>query len=153
MSTWECLLYALVCCLGSHTLKWPVGVVFIDPNTNLAVGEKLLLSAAHWTVRWGHRRIRCPCPVRLVVGLTPQVTVGAAVFYIRQSVHHTEQSGGFSPPVPHGTSRWAHVPWCTEQSNMWTGQSGALARTVLLATLFFVSLTCLILVDIHLWSS
>jgi hypothetical protein len=32
MSTWKCLLYALVCCLSSHTLKWPVGVVFIGPN-------------------------------------------------------------------------------------------------------------------------
>jgi hypothetical protein len=40
MSTWKCLLYALVCCLGSHTLKWPVGVVFIGPNIILAVGEK-----------------------------------------------------------------------------------------------------------------
>jgi hypothetical protein len=39
MSTWKCLLYALVCCLGSHTLKWPVGVVFIGPNT----------ISSHWT--------------------------------------------------------------------------------------------------------
>jgi hypothetical protein len=51
MSTWECLLYALVCCLGSHALKWSVGVVFIGPNINLAIEEKLLLSAAHQTVR------------------------------------------------------------------------------------------------------
>jgi hypothetical protein len=29
---WICLLYALICCLGSHTLKWPVVVVFIGPN-------------------------------------------------------------------------------------------------------------------------
>jgi hypothetical protein len=35
--------------------------VFIGPNTILAVGEKLLLSAAQRTV-W------CPCPVRLAVG-------------------------------------------------------------------------------------
>jgi hypothetical protein len=41
MRSWECLLYALVCCLGSHTLEWPVGGVFIAPNTKLAVGEKL----------------------------------------------------------------------------------------------------------------
>jgi hypothetical protein len=68
MSTWECLLYALVCCLGSHTLKWPVGMVFIDSNTKLVVGEKLLLSTAHRTVWWGHRTVRCPCPVRLAVG-------------------------------------------------------------------------------------
>jgi hypothetical protein len=43
MSTWKSLIYTLVCCLGSHALKWPVGVVFIGPNTILAVGEKLLL--------------------------------------------------------------------------------------------------------------
>jgi hypothetical protein len=61
MSTWKCLYYALVCCLGSHTLKWPVGVVFIGPNTILAIREKLLLSAAHRIVRW-------PCPVRLAIG-------------------------------------------------------------------------------------
>jgi hypothetical protein len=41
MSTWKCLYYALVCCLGSHTLEWPVGSVFIAPNTKLAIGEKL----------------------------------------------------------------------------------------------------------------
>jgi hypothetical protein len=35
--------------LGSHTWKWPVGGVFIAPNTNVAVGEKLLLSEAHRT--------------------------------------------------------------------------------------------------------
>ena len=51
MSTWKCLLYALVCCLGSHTLEWSVGGVFIAPNTKLVVGEKLLLSAADLTVR------------------------------------------------------------------------------------------------------
>jgi hypothetical protein len=50
MSTWECLLYALVCCLGSHTLEWPVGGVFIALHTKLAIGEKLLRSAAHRTV-------------------------------------------------------------------------------------------------------
>jgi hypothetical protein len=29
---WICLLYALICCLGSHTLKWLVGLIFIGPN-------------------------------------------------------------------------------------------------------------------------
>jgi hypothetical protein len=29
---WICLLYPFICCLGSHTLKWPVGVVFIGSN-------------------------------------------------------------------------------------------------------------------------
>jgi hypothetical protein len=81
MSTWKCLYYALVCFLGSHTLKWLVGVVFIDPNTKLVVGEKLLLSAAHCTVRWGHQTVRCLYPVRLAVALTPKVTVSVAGFY------------------------------------------------------------------------
>jgi hypothetical protein len=108
MSTSECLLYALVCCLGSHTLEWSVEGVFIAPNTKLAVGEKLLLSVAH-------RTVRCPCPVRLAVGLTPQVTVGAQAFHTGQSGLHTRQFGGLFSTVPPGTSRWATVPWCTEQ--------------------------------------
>jgi hypothetical protein len=32
--------------LGSHTLKWPVGVVFIATNQNLAVGEGCLSHGA-----------------------------------------------------------------------------------------------------------
>jgi hypothetical protein len=47
--------------LGSHTLECLVGVVFIDPNTKLAVGETLVPSAAHQTV-W------CLCLMRLAVG-------------------------------------------------------------------------------------
>jgi hypothetical protein len=42
MSSWNCLLYALVCFLGSRNLKWLVRGVFIAPNTKLVVGEKLL---------------------------------------------------------------------------------------------------------------
>ena len=73
--------------------------------------------------------------MRLAIGLTPQVTVGAQDFY-------TGWSDGIFSIVPPGTSRCDTVPGCT-------GQSGALARTVCLATLVFVSCTCLILVDIH----
>jgi hypothetical protein len=116
MSTWKCLLYALVCCLGSHTLKWSVGVVFIDPNTKLAVG------------------------------LTPQVTVGAV---------------GFPDVTPDSTVDSLHqchlklavgllFPSAPDSLACGTGQFGALARTVRLATLVFVSWTCLILVDLHL---
>jgi hypothetical protein len=36
---WICQLYDLECCLGSHTLKWPVGVVFIAINQIVAVGK------------------------------------------------------------------------------------------------------------------
>jgi hypothetical protein len=34
-----CQLYDLEYCLGSHTLKWPVGVVFIATNQIVAVGK------------------------------------------------------------------------------------------------------------------
>jgi hypothetical protein len=54
--------------LGLPHLEMSVGVVFTGPNTILAVGEKLLLSMAHRTVRWGHQTVRCPCPVRLAIG-------------------------------------------------------------------------------------
>jgi hypothetical protein len=56
---WVCQLDDLECCLGSHTLKWPVGVVFISTNQNLAIGEVC------W--QWAHRTVRCAigqCPVR-----------------------------------------------------------------------------------------
>jgi hypothetical protein len=99
MSTWECLLYALVCCLGSHTLEWPVGGVFIASNTKLAVGEKLLLSMAHRTVRWCTGQCTVHYPVRLAVGLTPQATVGAQDFYTGHSVLHIGQSMVFSPQL------------------------------------------------------
>jgi hypothetical protein len=108
MSTWKCLYYTLVCCLGSHTLKWPVGVVFIGPNKILVIGEKLLLCGTQ-----GSPVEALNSPVRLDFGSNMQVTVGAAGVYTDQSERHTGQSCGFSPPVPPGTSRWAKVNWCT----------------------------------------
>jgi hypothetical protein len=127
----------LIALTGSHTLKWPVGVVFKGPNIKLVVGEKLLLSAAH-------RTVRCPCPMRLAIGQTPQVTVGAAAFYTGQSACHIGQSGGFSQPVPPGTSRWATVHWCTGQSSVWHGTVRCSPLdSPLVTTLVFVSWTLL----------
>ena len=48
---WVCQLDDLECCLDSHTLKWPVGVVFIATNQKLAVGKVC------W--RWAHQTVRC----------------------------------------------------------------------------------------------
>jgi hypothetical protein len=45
--------------LGSHTRKWPVGVVFIAPNTNRAVGEKLLLLSGTPDNLVVHRTAHC----------------------------------------------------------------------------------------------
>jgi hypothetical protein len=73
---WICQLYDLECCFSSHSLKWPVGVVFIATNHLLAVGEGCY--------RWAHRTIRCAtghCPVRQpchpTVRVLTQSTVGA----------------------------------------------------------------------------
>ena len=43
----------LECCLDSHTLKWPVGVVFIATNQIVAVREGC------W--RWALDAVRCAC--------------------------------------------------------------------------------------------
>jgi hypothetical protein len=95
----------------------------MDPNTKLAVGEKLLLSAAHRTVRWGNRTVRCPCPVRLAIGLTPQVTVGVAGFY-------TGQSGGFFHQCHLELAIRLLFPGAPDSPACGTGQSGALSRIV-----------------------
>jgi hypothetical protein len=89
---WICQLDDLECCLGSHTLKWPVGMVFIATNQIVAVGE------GRW--RWADRTVRCAtgqCPVRhrTVSGAPPRhpvvrawswSTVGGFVLMWHQTV-------------------------------------------------------------------
>jgi hypothetical protein len=95
LSTWKCLQYALVCSLGSHTWKWPVGGVFIAPNTNRAVGEKLLLLCGTPDSPVVHRKAHCSmsgapshCPVR--AGDRWRLRD----FHTGQSDPHTGQSDG-----------------------------------------------------------
>jgi hypothetical protein len=80
-----------------------LGEVYIGPNSKIVVGEKLLFSAAHRTVRWCTGQRTVACPVRLAVALSEQVTVGAAGFS-----HRTVQWSFLR--VPPGTSRWAGIP-------------------------------------------
>jgi hypothetical protein len=83
---WICQLYDLECCLGSHTLKWPVGVVFIATNQIVAVGEGCL--------RWAHRTVRCAtgqCPVCRHVTLS--LGLGAGGPFNGLSLCGTGQSG------------------------------------------------------------
>jgi hypothetical protein len=106
-----------------------LGEVYIGPNSKIAVGEKLQFFAAHRTVRWCTGQRTVACPVRLVVALSEQVTVGAAVFS-----HRTVRWSSLR--VPPGTSRWATVPWCTGQSSVWAPDSPVrLAQTVRSSTL------------------
>jgi hypothetical protein len=107
---WVCQLDDLEYCLGSHTLKWPVGVVFIAINQIVAVGEGC------W--RWAHRTVRCatgqcpapPChpPVRA----RSRSTVGGVVLMWHRTVRwHTGQSGA---PLTHCSDIW--IPLFTLQS-------------------------------------
>jgi hypothetical protein len=124
LSTWvyEHLEMSIICLgmlLGLSHLGMSGWGVFIAPNTKLAVGEKLLLSAAHRIVRWCTGQCTVHSLVRLAVGLTPQATVSVQAFYIVHSGLHTGQSSGLLSTVPPGTSRWATFPGCTGQSDVW----------------------------------
>jgi hypothetical protein len=66
-----CQLYDLECCLGSHTLKWSVGVVFIATNHLVAVGEGC------W--RWAHRTLSGAPPRHPTVRVRSWSTVGGFV--------------------------------------------------------------------------
>jgi hypothetical protein len=101
--------------LGLPHLEMTGWGIFIAPYTNIAIEEKLLLSAAHLTVRWCTGQRTVACPVRLVVALSEQVTVGTAGFSHR-TVRSSQRTVRWpSLRVPPGTSRWAAVPWCTRQ--------------------------------------
>jgi hypothetical protein len=84
--------------LGLPHLRMAGWGVFIAPNTIVAVGEKLLLSAAHRTIRWCTGQRTVAFPVRLAVALLgtllEQVTVGAVGFPHRTVRCATGQSGG-----------------------------------------------------------
>jgi hypothetical protein len=85
--------------LGLPHLGMTGWCVFIAPTQNYPL-EKICCSLRH-TGQSG-----APCPVRLAVGLTPQVTVGAQDFY-------TGRSDGLFSIVPPGTSHCDTVPGCT----------------------------------------
>jgi hypothetical protein len=103
---WICQLYDLECCLGSNTLKWPVGVVFIATNQIVAVGEGC------W--RWAPRTVPCAigqCLVRHRVILSLGLGVGRPLEAL--SSCGTEQSG-VTPdsPVPSELLLWLLSWYC-----------------------------------------
>jgi hypothetical protein len=58
MSTWKCLQYALVCFLGSHTLRWPVGGIYSLPhNYSRWIEVTVFCRQAHRTCI-----VHCPVP-------------------------------------------------------------------------------------------
>jgi hypothetical protein len=141
--------------LGLPHLQMAGWGVFIAPNTNRAVGEKLQFSAAHRTVRWCTRQRTVACSVRLAVTLSEQATVGGAGFSHRtvwcshRTVRCSHRTVRWSSlQVLAGTSRWAAVPWCTGQSGVWAPDSPVLhAQTVRSSTLglFLDLFYCLLL--------
>ena len=74
--------------MGSHTLKWPVGVVFIATNQIVAVEKALVIRAWSWSTVGGfvlmwHRTVRCH--TRQSVAPPTAALTSAAVLFIRQS--------------------------------------------------------------------
>jgi hypothetical protein len=83
---WVCQLDDLECCLDSHTMKWPVGVVFIATNQIVAVGEVC------W--RWAHQTVSGAPPRHPPVRAWSWSTVGGFVLMRHRTVRcYTEQSG------------------------------------------------------------
>jgi hypothetical protein len=119
MSTWKCLYYALVCCLGSHPLGIAGWGCIYSPQHKSSRWRKVVLSTAHRTVRSCTGQCIVHCPVRLAIGLTLQTTVGVQAFHIGHSGCHTGQFSGLLSTVPPRTSHLATVPWCTGQSGVW----------------------------------
>jgi hypothetical protein len=78
----------LVSVLGSHTWKWPVGGVFIAPNTIVVVLGKLLLSAVTPDSPVVHRTAYCS-----LFGAPSRWSVRARDRW-RVDPFHTGQSGG-----------------------------------------------------------
>jgi hypothetical protein len=114
-------------CLGmllrlSHLGMVGCGCIY-SPQHKTSRWSKVVLSAAHQIDRWCTGQCTVHCLVRLVVGLTPQTTVGVQAFYTGHSGCHTGQSDGLLSTVPLGTSHWGYCSWCT-------GQSGAPDQTV-----------------------
>jgi hypothetical protein len=91
MSSWKCLYYALVCCLGSHTSKWPVGGIYSlshnysrwsflsmgAPNSLVHTGQALFTvwCPATSTDRWGLQQSIVGSDCFLTVWCTPDSLV------------------------------------------------------------------------------
>jgi hypothetical protein len=89
---WVCQLDDLECCLGSHTLKWLVGVVFIATNQNLAVGE-VCWRRAHRTVRCATGQSGAPPRNPFVRAWSWSTVGGFVLMWYRIVQWHTGQSG------------------------------------------------------------
>jgi hypothetical protein len=63
---WICLLYALICCLGSHTLIWPVVVVFIGSNSPYGRWTESIDGHTGQSGAPGHGTFQCPVPTTSV---------------------------------------------------------------------------------------
>jgi hypothetical protein len=97
MSSWKCELCALVCILSSHTWKWSVGGVFIDPQHKTSRWRKTAAFCGAPDSPLGHRTVLCPCPVRLTVR-----SVRAGDRWCAGFMHQTVRTS-------HQTVRWSSL--------------------------------------------
>jgi hypothetical protein len=125
-----------------------------SPNTKLAVGGKLLLSVVHRTVRWGHRTVRCPCPVNLAVGSVSAGDRWCACFFAPDSPDFTPDSLVVFPPRCHlELAVRATVPGAPDSPACGTGQSDCGNTSSLLGLyLFFIMSSFEVLLSSMSWS-
>jgi hypothetical protein len=145
MSTWKCLQYALVCSLGSHTFKWLVGWCIYRPQLNSSRWRKAValrhIGQSDGDTGQSGAPVRSTYPLDLTTGgcwrcrllhRTVCVTLDNLVTSLHQC--HQELSVGLQfPGAP-------DCPVCHRTVCPWWHISSFLGL-------------CLILVDLHLWSS
>jgi hypothetical protein len=123
MSTWKCLYYAFVCCLGSHTFKCPVGGICSLPHTSSRWTESnrfLWMSAQDSPVhtRQALFTIWCPATSADRWGLQ-QATVGSNRC---QTVRCTQDSPVLQPESARCGPLCADCPGIPPDSLVHTGQ-------------------------------
>jgi hypothetical protein len=125
VSSWKYLLYALVCYLGSHTFKWPVGGIY-SPQHKTSHWRKAVLSTAHRTVRWCTGQCTVHCLVRLAVGLNRRRLLACRLF----TSNTLDSLVVFSPQCHLELAIGATIPGAPDSPACGTGQSCAPDQTV-----------------------
>jgi hypothetical protein len=140
VSTWKCIQYALVCCLGSHTFKFLVGWCIYRPQLKSS--------------RWRKAAALCGTPDSPVpLSCAPNHWIwhsrwplALQAFTSDSPVSHRTVQWLFSP-VPPGTSLWATIPCAPDNPACATGQSAS--GNTFLRFMDFVWYSLIFACDLH----
>jgi hypothetical protein len=130
MSTWKYLYYALVCCLGSYTLEWPVGGIYRPQHNSSRLRKAAALC--------GTPDSPMEAPDSLVpLSSVPSRWIGHHRWLLALQAFTPDSSGG-TPHSPVASLHQCHkelavglkFPGASDSLAYSTGQSGVLDRTV-----------------------